>query len=71
MLHIVQALKRYGGYVQDDGAGPGFELDGSFNESYATWAKSGISSSTLPFKASNLRKEDLGSAQVSTGTCGS
>jgi hypothetical protein len=36
-LHIVHALKGYGAYIQNDAAGPGFEIDGSPNESYAAW----------------------------------
>jgi hypothetical protein len=58
-LNIIQALKRYGAYVVDQG--PSFEIDGSPNEptdpanSDALWAQAGVSLIKIGIRASDLR----------------
>jgi hypothetical protein len=58
-LNIIDALKRYGAYVVDQG--PAFELDGSPNEptepaiSGALWAQAGVNLRAIGIRPSDLR----------------
>ena len=59
-LNIINALKYYGAYVDDAGAGPQFELDADFNDPSGEWAKAGFDTTSghdnkTPFKVSDFR----------------
>jgi hypothetical protein len=55
--HIIQALKTYGAYVQDNGS-PTFEIDADYHSDRGDWSKTGLntgSGNTTPFTVGDLR----------------